>query len=121
MLANLRRKVGLASGISTPVPTNPPPSFAENMILSPTFQDPAMPQPFTMGELGFIWPNDRSIFSPSAIPIWLQEQVCRFDIIMKFKMITGLCQLRVFTLLVIHRVLLTLASLQMVLMAFSSK
>lgn len=74
MLANLRRKVGLASGISTPVPTNPPPSFAENVIVSPTFQDPAMPQPFTMEELGFVWPNDRSIVSPSAIPIWLQEQ-----------------------------------------------
>lgn len=73
MLANLRRKVGLASSISTPVPTNPP-SFAENMIVSPTFQDPAMPQPFTMGELGILWPNDRSIVSPSAIPIWLQEQ-----------------------------------------------
>jgi len=79
MLANLRRKVGLASGISTPVPMNPPPSFAENMIVSPTFQDPAMPPPFTMEELGFVWPNDRSIFSPSAIPIWLQEQVCRLD------------------------------------------
>lgn len=33
-----------------------------------------MPQPFTMGELGIVWPNDRSIVSPSAIPIWLQEQ-----------------------------------------------
>ena len=80
MLANLRRKVGLASGINTPVPTNPPPAFAENMIVSPTFQDPAMPQPFTMEELGFVWHNDRSIVSPSAIPIWLQEQVCRLDI-----------------------------------------
>jgi len=74
MLANLRRKVGLASGISTPVPTNPPPSFADNVIVSPSFQDPAMPQPFTMEELGFVWPNDRSIVSPSVIPIWLQEQ-----------------------------------------------
>jgi hypothetical protein len=51
-----------------------PPSFAENMIVSPTFQDPAMPPPFTMEELGFTWPNDRGIFSPSAIPLWLQEQ-----------------------------------------------
>ena len=79
MLANLRRKVGLASSISTPVPTNPPPSFAENMIVSPSFHDPAMPQPFTMGELGIVWHNDRSFVSPSAIPIWLQEQVCGFN------------------------------------------
>ncbi|KDR75908.1 hypothetical protein GALMADRAFT_97916 [Galerina marginata CBS 339.88] len=74
MLANLRRKVGLRSGISTPAPTMPPPPFAENMIVSPTFHDPAMPPPFTMEELGFSWPNDRGIFSPSAIPVWLQEQ-----------------------------------------------
>src|ERR1700734_414233 len=86
MLANLRRKVGSASSISTPVPTNPPPSFAENMIVSPTFQDPAMPQPFTMGELGIVWPNDRSIVSPSAIPIWLQEQVCRFNTSSRFQL-----------------------------------
>jgi len=33
-----------------------------------------MPQPFTLGELGIAWPNDRSIVSPSVIPIWLQEQ-----------------------------------------------
>jgi len=78
MLANLRRKVGLRSGVNTPMP---PPPFAENMIISPTFQvqDPAMPAPFTMEELGFVWPNDRGIFSPSAIPVWLQEQVCLFQ------------------------------------------
>ncbi|PPQ67296.1 hypothetical protein CVT25_005880 [Psilocybe cyanescens] len=75
MLANLRRKVGLRSGINTPIPTGPPPPFAENMVVSPTlFHDPAMPPPFTMEELGFAWPNDRGIFSPSAIPLWLQEQ-----------------------------------------------
>ena len=77
MLANLRRKVGIRSGISTPVPTIPPPQFAENMIVSPTFHhDPNMPPPFTMEELGFAWPNDRGIFNSSAIPVWLQEQVC---------------------------------------------
>jgi len=75
MLANLRRKV---RGGITPAPTMPPPSFAENMVVSPTstFHDPAMPPPFSMEELGFVWPNDRSFFSPSAIPPWLQEQVC---------------------------------------------
>ncbi|KJA19930.1 hypothetical protein HYPSUDRAFT_143069 [Hypholoma sublateritium FD-334 SS-4] len=75
MLANLRRKVGIRSGINTPVPTIPPPQFAENMIVSPTFHhDPNMPPPFTMEELGFAWPNDRGIFNSSAIPVWLQEQ-----------------------------------------------
>ncbi|KAF9049734.1 hypothetical protein BJ165DRAFT_1341892 [Panaeolus papilionaceus] len=75
MLANLRRKVGIASAIPNPAPTMPPPSFAENMIVSPSFHDPAtMPPPFTMEELGFAWPNERGIFSPAAIPVWLQEQ-----------------------------------------------
>lgn len=74
MLANLRRKVGIASGINTPAPMPPPSFVADGMIVSPTFADPAMPPPFTMEELGFVWPSDRSIFSPSAIPVWLQEQ-----------------------------------------------
>ncbi|TFK44692.1 hypothetical protein BDQ12DRAFT_30687 [Crucibulum laeve] len=77
MLANLRRKVGMGSGINTPAPSSmPPPSFAENMIVSPTtsYIDPNMPPPFTMEELGFAWPSDRGIFNPSTIPIWLQEQ-----------------------------------------------
>ncbi|KAJ7188263.1 hypothetical protein C8R46DRAFT_1054167 [Mycena filopes] len=76
MLANLRRKVGLNSGINTPVPTMPPPPLLADgrLIVSPTFVDPTMPPPFTMEELGFNWPSDRGIFSPSAIPVWLQEQ-----------------------------------------------
>lgn len=73
MLANLRRKVGMATGVNTPVPTLPPPTSAENMIISPTFEGP---QPFTMEELGLAWPSERGIFSPTAIPLWLQEQVC---------------------------------------------
>lgn len=75
MLANLRRKVGLGSGINTPVPTAPPPGFAEMVTVSPTFVDPAMPQPFTMEELGFLWPSGTAVVSPSAVPVWLQEQV----------------------------------------------
>lgn len=75
MLANLRRKVGIVIGI-TPALTMPPPSFAHEMIVSPTaFIDPALPPPFTMEELGFVWPSDRGIFSPSAVPVWLREQV----------------------------------------------
>jgi hypothetical protein len=76
MLANLRRKVGMITGMNTPVPTMPPPTIAESMIVSPTFADLGNgQQPFTMEELGFVWPSDRGIFSPSAIPVWLQEQV----------------------------------------------
>ncbi|KAJ7346618.1 hypothetical protein DFH08DRAFT_868806 [Mycena albidolilacea] len=76
MLAHLRRKVGLQSGINTPVPTMPPPPLLADgrLIVSPSFIDPTVPPPFTMEELGFQWPNDRGIFSPSAIPVWLQEQ-----------------------------------------------
>ncbi len=74
MLANLRRKVGLGSGINTPIPTQPPPGFAE-MVVSPTFVDPTMPPPFTMEELGFLWPSGTGVVSPSAVPVWLQEQV----------------------------------------------
>nr|GAT56380.1 predicted protein [Mycena chlorophos] len=76
MLANLRRKVGLNSGISTPVPMMPPPPMLADgrLIVEPTYVDPALPAPFTLEELGFQWPTERGIFSPSAIPVWLQEQ-----------------------------------------------
>jgi hypothetical protein len=79
MLANLRRKVGMITEKNTPVPTMPPPPIPENMVVSSTFGDPDTGQsPFTMEELGFAWPNERGIFSPSAIPVWLQEQVSIF-------------------------------------------
>jgi hypothetical protein len=77
MLANLRRKIGLASGISSPNPIMPPPSFAEALMVPShtAFTDPGMPPPFTMEELGFAPPaNNRGTFSPAAIPVWLQEQ-----------------------------------------------
>ncbi|TRM69774.1 hypothetical protein BD626DRAFT_475226 [Schizophyllum amplum] len=75
MLANLRRKVGLAGGAATAPPAlMQAPQFAENMIMSPTYVDPALPQPFSMEELGIVWPAERGFFSPSAIPPWLQEQ-----------------------------------------------
>ncbi|KAF9268852.1 hypothetical protein L218DRAFT_853190 [Marasmius fiardii PR-910] len=71
MLANLRRKTGLNSGITTPVPSIPPPGFQE-MIMTPTsFVDPTLPAPFTMEELGF---GPGGVVSPSVIPLWLQEQ-----------------------------------------------
>lgn len=76
MLANLRRKVGMATMATTPQPMMPPPPGAENMLVHPSFVDPAaVPAPMTMEELGFAWPSERGIFSPSAIPTWLQEGV----------------------------------------------
>ncbi|KIK67429.1 hypothetical protein GYMLUDRAFT_257309 [Collybiopsis luxurians FD-317 M1] len=75
MLANLRRKVGLGSGIQTPIPHMgpPPPGFAEMVVTPTSYVDPNLPAPFTMEELGFA-PGDRNIVSPAAIPLWLQEQ-----------------------------------------------
>ena len=82
MLANLRRKVGLASRSHTPqaLGTQPattpdgtlvaPSPFVENV---PT--DPTSLSPLAMEELGFVWPADSGIFSPSSIPVWLQEKV----------------------------------------------
>lgn len=91
MLANLRRKLGMSTGAPpTPVPgmhNGVPggPSGPEPMVLStPTFVEPGapgvppggVPPPFTMEELGLPWPgNAVSNFSPSDIPVWLQEQV----------------------------------------------
>ncbi|KAJ3748730.1 hypothetical protein DFH05DRAFT_1388734 [Lentinula detonsa] len=75
MLANLRRKVGLGSGIQTPVPqAGPPPAGFADMVVTPSsYVDPNLPPPFTMEELGF-GPGDRNIVIPAAIPLWLQEQ-----------------------------------------------
>ena len=74
MLANLRRKVGITSGMANNHLSMPPPSMLEGMVVSPTFGD-AGQQPFTMEELGFVWPSERGVFSPSIVPVWLQEQV----------------------------------------------
>jgi len=52
MLANLRRKFGVLTRVA-----------------------------FTMEELGFRWPSDQGIFSPSAVLVWLREQVgCAGDV-----------------------------------------
>jgi len=74
MLANLRRKIGMSSGMQTPQPPMPVPQGAENVLVPPSYIDPTIvPAPITMQELGFAWPSERGIFSPSAIPTWLQE------------------------------------------------
>lgn len=77
MLANIRRKLGIPPGIVGQPLAAPPPQFVENMVISPPFHDSSMPPPFTMEELGFVPPGDKNIVSPAAIPLWLQEQVCR--------------------------------------------
>lgn len=72
MLANLRRKVGLPNVMANQAP----PQFVDHMVVPPNFQDPSMPNPFTIEELGFILPGNKNIVSPATIPPWLQEQVC---------------------------------------------
>ena len=84
MLANLRRKMGMVPpGVPPPNPNPQPmevPSFMDPSLVGP----PPPPPPFTREELGLggvsvTWPGqgqgDERMFSPSAIPVWLQEQV----------------------------------------------
>ena len=76
MLANLRRKFGMGPALPTAQPMMSIPQGAENVLVPPSYIDPAtIPPPMTMEELGFAWPSERGIFSPSAIPTWLQEGV----------------------------------------------
>ncbi|KAF8590908.1 hypothetical protein K439DRAFT_1116990 [Ramaria rubella] len=76
MLANLRRKVGLASHTHTPQPAHAQPvTNPDGTLVVPSFvEGTAVLPPLTMEELGFAWPADGGIFSPSSIPVWLQEQ-----------------------------------------------
>jgi len=75
MLANLRRKIGMSQ---TPQPQTMQQQLADGSIVT-TYIDPALasgpPPPLTMEELGFNWPIEGGNFSPSAIPLWLQEGV----------------------------------------------
>jgi hypothetical protein len=70
MLANLRRKVGILTDSNASVS---PSSIAGGMQQgSPEY---GVSQPLTTQELGFAYTGERAAFSPSAIPVWLQEQV----------------------------------------------
>lgn len=73
MLANLRRKVGLTpSGVPNLMSA---PHGAEVIMAPPPYIDPNIgPPPHFSAEDLATW-ADRGVFSPSAIPIWLQEQV----------------------------------------------
>lgn len=76
MLANLRRKVGMIAGLSAPMTTMSPPTLNDGIVAHGPgpYVDPSGSMPFTMEELGFAWPGERATFSPSAIPMWLQEK-----------------------------------------------
>ena len=80
MLANLRRKVGMLPGISAPIQNLPPPLLPEGMVGPYVDTHTVGPPPLTMEELGFTWPGDRGMVNPSTIPVWIQEQVCRFPL-----------------------------------------
>ena len=73
MLANLRRKVGLAASGGSGVPQGVP-GQAE-LLPPPSFIDPSIvpPPPFTVEELGQ-WAHNPRMFNPQTIPLWLQEQ-----------------------------------------------
>ena len=79
LLANLRRKLGISTIAPVPQSAMSLPAGAENILIPPSYVDPTTaPAPMTMEELGFAWPSERGIFSPSAIPTWLQEGVSIF-------------------------------------------
>ena len=80
MLANLRRKVGLAAAAAAAAvaaqggaemlgavsaSAGPPPPFLDPSIVPPP--------PFTVEELG-PWAHHPRMFNPQTIPLWLQEQ-----------------------------------------------
>lgn len=75
MLDNLRRKVGgMIADPNAPSSMQPPPSIAEGMVIQQQGSSPdySVSQPFT---------SERTVFSQSAIPVWLQEQVGHLNFI----------------------------------------
>jgi hypothetical protein len=89
MLANLRRKIGLGATTvhgSHPGPNAPGGPPPENLVAAGPFQTatpgaagasaPPVPVtvPFTVEELGFNWPADMGLISPSSLPVWIQEK-----------------------------------------------
>jgi hypothetical protein len=77
MLANLRRKIAMATGDavdgSHPMSTSRAsgPSQENVLVTTGQFQQPI---PFTTEELGFNWPAEWGPISPADLPMWIQEQ-----------------------------------------------
>ncbi len=71
MLANLRRKIGMAS-----LGPTPPIAPTGEALMGP-YGEPQQANnataPFSLEEFGFSWPD--GVFSPTNIPMWLQEAV----------------------------------------------
>ena len=80
MLAILRRKLGLATvgHASQPSTSQPMPTGGSTLLVcgapGPNPTGPAA-QVTTMEEYGFVWPAEAGAWSPSNIPLWLQEPV----------------------------------------------
>lgn len=80
MLAILRRKLGLVTVTHTSQPSaaQPVPTDGSTILVGgapgPNPTDPAA-QAATMEDYGFVWPAEAEAWSPSNIPLWLQEAV----------------------------------------------
>jgi len=91
MLANLRRKIGLAPNNNAPgnqpIPNPAGGQPPENLLVASGSFQTSTPRtaggstsqspvtgPFTVEELGSNWPSDWGLISPSSLPVWIQEQ-----------------------------------------------
>ena len=85
MLAIVRRKLGLGLGNTTHAHTHthgsqPVPTDGSTILVggtagpNPNPADPAA-QAATLEDFGFVWPAEAGAWSPSYIPVWLQEAV----------------------------------------------
>ncbi|KAG8906158.1 hypothetical protein FRB99_007472 [Tulasnella sp. 403] len=70
MLANLRRKIGMQSVQPTP-PIAPPGEQLVGPYGDPPAPPPEPAAPMSLEAFGFTWPD--GVFSPTNIPLWLQE------------------------------------------------
>lgn len=69
MLANLRRKIGMQS-------IQPTPTMGGDLVGPYGDPQPTAATNFSLEDFGFSWPD--GVFSPTNIPMWLQEAVWIF-------------------------------------------
>lgn len=87
MLAILRRKLGLGNTTHTlqPPANQPVPTDGSTILVGgtpgPNPSDPTS-QAATMEDFGFVWPAEAGAWSPSNIPLWLQEVVSDFTFLL---------------------------------------